>query len=88
MVSKAVWYATRCPNLILERLQSATYILSDVGEPAPDSTTLPPAPNAPPTSPDGEQGHSDAIWCAKWARKAGGGEVVATAGADHTIKLW
>ncbi|GAA5954424.1 hypothetical protein JCM8115_004585 [Rhodotorula mucilaginosa] len=67
---------------------SATYILSDVGEPAPDSTTLPPAPNAPPTSPDGEQGHSDAIWCAKWARKAGGGEVVATAGADHTIKLW
>lgn len=88
MVSKVAWYAARCPVLILERLQSATYILSDVGEPAPNSSTLPPAPNAPPTSPDGEQGHSDAIWCAKWARKAGGGEVVATAGADHTIKLW
>ncbi|GAA5979770.1 hypothetical protein JCM10908_003038 [Rhodotorula pacifica] len=67
---------------------SATYVLADVGEPAPKSTTLPPATNGSPTSSSGEQGHSDAIWCAKWARKAGGGEVVATAGADHSIKLW
>ncbi|GAA5884780.1 hypothetical protein JCM3774_003815 [Rhodotorula dairenensis] len=67
---------------------SATYVLSDVGEPAPNSSTLPPVSGGLPPSPTGEEGHSDAIWCAKWARKAGGGEVVATAGADHTIKLW
>ncbi|POY76022.1 hypothetical protein BMF94_0745 [Rhodotorula taiwanensis] len=67
---------------------SATYVLSDVGQPAPKSTTLPAVSNGAPASPAGEVGHSDSIWCAKWARKAGGGEIVATAGADHSIKLW
>lgn len=69
-------------------LQSATYILSATSEPSPSSSTLPPRTTSPPSTPGGEQGHSDAIWCAKWARAAGGGEVVVTAGADHSVKIW
>ncbi|BGP00872.1 WD repeat protein 61 [Rhodotorula toruloides] len=67
---------------------SATYILSAVSEPSPSSSTLPPRTTSPPSTPGGEQGHSDAIWCAKWGRAAGGGEVVVTAGADHSVKIW
>ncbi|BGP18991.1 hypothetical protein JCM10213_009300 [Rhodosporidiobolus nylandii] len=55
---------------------SATYLLESVSDRA-----------AGPAG-DKEQGHSDAVWAAKWARTAGGGEVVVTAGADHTVKLW
>ncbi|BGP45514.1 Ski complex subunit Rec14 [Rhodotorula kratochvilovae] len=35
-----------------------------------------------------KQGHSDAIWATKWAKRAGGGEVVVTGSADHSLKLW
>ncbi|GEM09320.1 WD repeat protein 61 [Rhodotorula toruloides] len=67
---------------------SATYILSAVSEPSPSSSTLPPRTTSTPSTPAGEQGHSDAVWCAKWARAASGDEVVVTAGADHTVKIW
>ncbi|GAA5973304.1 hypothetical protein JCM11641_003064 [Rhodosporidiobolus odoratus] len=60
---------------------SATYLLQSVSDPAPKTT--------PATSlTDQEHGHTDAVWATKWARRAGGGEFVASAGADHTIKLW
>lgn len=68
--------------------QSATYLLAAVSEPNPASTTLPLRATSPPSTPGGEQGHADAIWSTKWATKAGGGEVVVTASADHTLKLW
>ncbi|TNY20074.1 WD40-repeat-containing domain protein [Rhodotorula diobovata] len=67
---------------------SATYLLAAVSEPNPASTTLPLRATSPPSTPGGEQGHADAIWSTKWATKAGGGEVVVTASADHTLKLW
>ncbi|GAA5875290.1 hypothetical protein JCM8547_006890 [Rhodosporidiobolus lusitaniae] len=63
---------------------SAAYLLAAVSPASPSfggrkAASTPLADNA---------GHSDAIWTAGWARKAGGGEIVATAGADHTIKTW
>ncbi|GAA5885148.1 hypothetical protein JCM6882_007250 [Rhodosporidiobolus microsporus] len=64
---------------------SATYLLAGVSEAAPTFGGR----AAPPHSPTGkEDGHADAIWAAKWTRTAGGGEMVVTAGADHTIKTW
>ncbi|GAA6006167.1 hypothetical protein JCM10207_000548 [Rhodosporidiobolus poonsookiae] len=66
---------------------SATYLLSSVSDSAP--LRSPTSPTSAPGTPGAkEQGHSDAVWAAKWARLAGGGEVVVTGGADHSIKTW
>ncbi|GAA5907371.1 hypothetical protein JCM8208_007167 [Rhodotorula glutinis] len=67
---------------------SATYLLASVSEPDPQSTTLPGRNAALPSHAAGEPGHADAIWSTKWAAKQGGGEVVVTGSADHTLKLW
>ncbi|GJN88070.1 hypothetical protein Rhopal_001026-T1 [Rhodotorula paludigena] len=67
---------------------SATYLLDRVSEPAATASTLPPRTTSPPSTPGVEQGHSDAVWCAKWARTADGGQVVVTGSADHSLKLW
>ena len=78
------------PSLALTHgpLQSATYLLASVSEPDPASTTLPGRSAALPSHAAGESGHADAIWSSKWAAKQGGGEVVVTGSADHTLKLW
>ena len=78
------------PSLALTHgpLQSATYLLASVSEPDPASTTLPGRSAALPSHAAGEPGHADAIWSSKWAAKQGGGEVVVTGSADHTLKLW
>ncbi|GAA5929156.1 hypothetical protein JCM3775_006749 [Rhodotorula graminis] len=67
---------------------SATYLLASVSEPDPASTTLPGRSAAQPGHAGGERGHADAIWSSKWAATQGGGEVVVTGSADHTLKLW
>ncbi|GAA5952707.1 hypothetical protein JCM21900_000410 [Sporobolomyces salmonicolor] len=68
---------------------SATYLLQHVSAPSPTSSIVPPRPTSPPSTPGGGiEGHSDAVWCAKWATMQGGRGIVVTAGADHTIKTW
>lgn len=82
--TSAVESSTDCPRAP----QSATYLLDRVSEPAATASTLPPRTTSPPSTPGVEQGHSDAVWCAKWARTADGGQVVVTGSADHSLKLW
>ncbi|GAA6007866.1 hypothetical protein JCM11491_006517 [Sporobolomyces phaffii] len=66
---------------------SATYLLDGVSAAAESSSVL--APTSPPSTPArGAKGHSDAIWGIKWANRAGGGQVVVSASADHSLKIW
>ncbi|KAM0749776.1 WD40 repeat-like protein [Meredithblackwellia eburnea MCA 4105] len=67
---------------------SATYLLAHKSQPAPQGAPTTPASPNPNASIPKESGHSDAIWCCKWAPLPGGETVVVTAGADHTIKTW
>lgn len=73
------------------RLQSATYLLEHVSGPS-RAGRAPSLPSTPTTSSpplvSTEDGHSDAIWCTKWAKLPGGDAAVVTASADHTVKLW
>ncbi|GAA5895201.1 WD40 repeat domain-containing protein [Sporobolomyces salmoneus] len=70
---------------------SATYLLEGVSPASSNSSVLPRDnnPTSPPPTPGGRSnGHSDAVWCTRWANRAQGGQVVLTGSADHTIKIW
>ncbi|KAM0787931.1 hypothetical protein ACM66B_006136 [Microbotryomycetes sp. NB124-2] len=82
---------------------SATFVLAHISDAGPssalspsDSTTSPQLPQGPLNGLDSlsrrgsgtSHGHTDAIWCSKWAKLAGTDSVVVTGSADHTIKLW
>ncbi|KAL8279858.1 hypothetical protein RQP46_007708 [Phenoliferia psychrophenolica] len=67
---------------------SATYLLAHVSPAAPAPSSTATSPTSATSSIPLESGHSDAIWCSKWATLPGGDGIVVTAGADHTIKTW
>ncbi|KAK4052127.1 Ski complex subunit Rec14 [Microbotryomycetes sp. JL201] len=81
---------------------SATFLLAHISDAGPSSALSDSAPGTPQLahanggstnvnskSPSGvESGHTDAIWCSKWAKLTGTDSVVVTGSADHTIKLW
>ncbi|SCZ91935.1 BZ3500_MvSof-1268-A1-R1_Chr5-3g08230 [Microbotryum saponariae] len=70
---------------------SATYLLAHVSAAAKEPyRSLPstPTPNLDSDTSAEDKGHSDAIWCTKWARLESGESLVITAGADHEIRTW
>ncbi|KDE05882.1 hypothetical protein MVLG_03825 [Microbotryum lychnidis-dioicae p1A1 Lamole] len=70
---------------------SATYLLAHVSAAAKESyRSLPSTPslNLDSDASAEHKGHSDAIWCTKWARLENGESLVITAGADHEIRTW
>ncbi|GAA5870756.1 hypothetical protein JCM16303_001578 [Sporobolomyces ruberrimus] len=70
---------------------SATYLLEGFSAASSNSTIIPPAsnPTSPPPTPGRDsKGHSDSVWAVRWANRAQGGQVVVSASADHTVKIW
>ncbi|SCV72778.1 BQ2448_4315 [Microbotryum intermedium] len=70
---------------------SATYLLAHVSPAAKEpyrSVPSTPALNIDSNASAEDKGHSDAIWCTKWARLDNGESLVITAGADHEIRTW
>ncbi|GAA5850208.1 hypothetical protein JCM3766R1_006810 [Sporobolomyces carnicolor] len=74
---------------------SATYLLDGVSRASPNSSVLPHDATSPPSTPgNGVRGgragggHSDAVWATRWCNTVRGDQVVVTASADHSLKLW
>ncbi|GAA5924605.1 WD40 repeat domain-containing protein [Sporobolomyces koalae] len=70
---------------------SATYLLEGVSAASSSGSgiAIGGTPSSPPPTPGkAANGHSDAVWCAKWGNRAAGGQVAVTASADHTVKIW